>query len=223
MLPHASNAIASIMARRSVVLDTATYTIVPPTASGTINPQLQYTFPPQVVQPGNQVRFMLFGTVTNTNTSAEFFLPGVLVQQTAIVSQLGSSSSIAASSTTSWTYEGVMSFSQPGPAGRGTLSFDAASGAQNGYTGGASNTSLLIGGFSRFLQTDGTISTPFLAGGTMAAGATDARSTSSAQKDPNNNLLQGYQPVLIQVYIQGGGTSGSHLTATVQGGYLESL
>jgi len=216
LLPHASNAVAAVAAVRAVTVDVAQYMTLPP---GSATVCLSNVFPVGGLRAGNQIRFRLFGSVTNTGATPQALVPIIRITQTASVQTLGFLSQTANAGTTAWEVEGGVTFSLPGAA-RERLTNG------NRYAAAARlmpvNDVLIVGGFLSLLQTDAAFNSGTAqAGGnilTASSGTTNSYLVSTI--DPNNNTVR---PASVPVAVSLEMDSGPNVSIVVQGGYMEAL
>lgn len=214
LLPHASNAVAAGLGIRPAVLDTVTYATLPP---GVTTVVLDYTFPAGVIQAGNQMRYRVYGHMSDTLGSNLIVVRSVVTQLTSRVSAGVTPSTTAFD--VAFVIEGAFSFSQPGAPGRGVV---APGKAAPGYVGGAQD-SLIVGSMVSFIQTDPGLNTASQRGGGILtdnpALASNGLSQMVTNNDANTFYLVGGQPIEISLSI----AVPPSVTMTLQGGWLEAM
>jgi len=212
-LPAGSNAVASGLSIRSATLDTLTYSIVPPQSVNL--PVLGYTFPSGVVQPGNQVRWKIYGTYTNTNASGRHFQQYAGIVQGSTTYPITDDVLLPGSTTGVIVLEGAFTFSQPGAAGRGVVSNQKA----QSYVG-SSGGSMVVSGYVSAMVTNGAYSTPPRISGDPLITVSGSQSQIAANQDPNSTLVSpSGAPIGVSIEL---GTD-SFVTFTIQGGWLEVM
>jgi hypothetical protein len=179
------------------------------------------TFQTGIVQAGNQVRFEVFGHMSDTVGANQLVVRINVTQQATQIPVVLTANTQALD--VAFRIQGAVSFSQPGAAGRGVVSPQGATSKNEAsYFGGASD-SLIVGAFIRFEQTDAFASTTLRIGGNVLADNAASPSTGLSQlvtnKDQNTTLLLGGQPVGISLAT----VVPANTTLTVQGGWMDCL
>jgi len=216
LLPHASNAVAAVAAVRAVTVDVAQYMTLP---VGSASVCLSNIFPTGGLRAGNQVRFRLFGCVTNSGASPQAIVPIIRITQTLPVQTLGFLSQTAPAGTTAWIVDGTVTFSLAGAA-RERMTKGNQYAASSRVT--AVNDVLIVGGYLSLMQTNTSFNSGTAqAGGnilTSASGTTNSYLVTSI--DPNNNVVR---PANVPVAVSLEMDSGPNVSIVVQGGWMEAL
>lgn len=213
--PNATNSIASIAGNRPVVLARATYQTVAATKAGTF---LNFTFPANTLQPGDQLLLKLFGTVQNASAFVDTFFVEVDVTQASafqILSAVNAAIDHATPNPVSWCLDAALSFSIPKANGQTFLSSSA---TVPPAAAKLPRAALMVGGYMSLGVTNAANLTATLTGGPLVSTATTG-SYQISTLDANNQSFSNNRPTMVSVSI----TNGSFNTFAVMGGWLMGL
>jgi hypothetical protein len=216
LLPNASNAVAAVAFIRAVTLDTAQYMTLPPNSATVC---LGNTFGTGTLRNGSQVRFRLYGCVTNTGATPQALAPIVRVTQNLPVQTLGFLAQTGNAGTTAWEIDGALTFSLPGAA-RERLTGGNQYGASKSMA--VAGDVLIVGGFLRLMQTTSSfnVGTSQAGGNILTSASGTADSFLVSTNDPNMNAVRpGSVPLSVTVELD----SGPNVSIIVQGGWMEAL
>lgn len=188
-------AIAAMVITRASVLATAQYATYPASSDSVV---IHFTFPANSLQAGNQVRFQVYGKVTNTSGATRSFSPSVLVTQGSAVqaiSVLYQAPAVGGQ----FVIDGGVSFNYPGPPPVAN-SFTTSQTTNNLV----SNRSLTVGSMVRLNN---------------RIAATTVDSDIGVVTDPNTLTVDNTKPVDIALSIN----TGALLTFSIIGGTIESM
>lgn len=186
------SALKSVATVRAATVETLTFATYPASSDSTV---ISHTFDANSLQTGNQVRFFIWGEITNTSGATRSFSPSVYVTQASAIQSAGVLYQ-APNGVTQFVIDGAVSFSVPGP---------AQSNPNDKRTNAESNGTVLAAGSLVRLQN--------------RTAATTVAQDFSVVSDPNTLLIDGFHPVGVSVVVN----TGSSLTFTVLGGWMEAL
>jgi hypothetical protein len=203
--PQVKAAIAKLADNRACILARATYAIYSNVAGGTV-PVMSFTFPPNSLAPGDQIRVSIGGSALN-NTGANLSV-GAYVQASLGASLAGpifGNTAIAPNTGAqrfAWRSEVLISVGVPGAsASQYVPSTDAkaVSSSSTYSTGLQPLQSIYLMGFGGTLVTDSSTSGGVSSGGVLRNSAAPQGSRYSAKDNPQ--IFDTNYPLVLQVFI----------------------
>lgn len=214
LLPHASNAIASVAGCRGVVIARTSFATYSNIVGGEVS-VMAATLPASSFSVGDQIRLTVIGSAVNNSGLPQLVGATLRFTQGTSVQNYGSEATAASLGTAPypWKSDMLVAASLPGADGQ-YLSAAAKQVVPSQISSRINNSSILsfTGGGTTIIGTNAGTST--FARGTFAAGSTI--SSTFAQ-----TVLNVDQPILVEAIV--GNVSGTTFSVTVQSGLIECL